>query len=164
MSRQSRPRGPASTKRDDVYGVFKASYTWYEYFDPSTGYILGYNYVEQDNGQDQGQSRKLYYTDNLYVTSTSYPLTSASAPTGATTSSTSQGATTGAFPWYLGYVVAAVVVVLLIAAIAVYAVTRRRGNNLFLSTRPLRRRPLPAPLRRLSSPTSTWARSRPSRS
>lgn len=121
--------GTGQYQRNDVYGVFTASYTWYEYFDPSTGYIVGYTYVEQDNGQDQGQTGSFTYTDDLYVTSTSYPLMAGSAPSGATTSSTNQGATTGGFPSYLGYVVAAAVVILLIAAIAIYAATRRRGKN-----------------------------------
>jgi hypothetical protein len=119
--------GTGQYQRDDSYGVFNASYTWYEYFDPSTGYIVAYNYVEQDNGQDQGQAGSFIYTDTLYVSSTSYPLTAVSAPSGSTTSSTSQGATTGGFPWYIGYVVAAVVI-LLIAAIAIYA-ARRRGKD-----------------------------------
>jgi hypothetical protein len=118
--------GTGQYQRNDVYGVFMASYIWYEYFDPSTGYIVGYSYVEQDNGQDQGQAGSFTYTDDLYVLSTSYPLTATSAPSGATTSSTYQGVTTGGFPWYFGYVIVAI---LLIAVIAIYAATRRRGKK-----------------------------------
>jgi hypothetical protein len=119
--------GTGQYQRNDVYGVFTASYTWYEYFDPSTGYVVGYSYVEQDNGQDQGQTGSFTYTDDLYVTSTGYPLTAVSAPSGATTSSTNQGAT-GVFPSYLTYLIAAVVI-LFIAAIAIYAAIRSRGKN-----------------------------------
>jgi hypothetical protein len=122
--------GTGQYQRNDVYGVFNASYTWYEYFDPSTGYIVGYSYVEQDNGQYQDQAGSFTYTDDLYVTSTSYPLTAASGPGSSTTttSSTGQG-TTGGFPSYLLYLVVAAVVVVLIAAIAIYAATRRRGKK-----------------------------------
>jgi hypothetical protein len=121
--------GTGQYQRNDVYGVFNASYTWYEYFDPTTGYIVGYSYVEQDNGQDQGQSGSFTYTDTLYVTTTSYPLTVASAPSGTTTSSTSQGATGGSL-WYGTYVLAAALVILLIAIIAISVALRRRKKSL----------------------------------
>jgi hypothetical protein len=121
--------GTGQYQRNDVYGVFNASYTWYEYFDPSTGYIVGYSYVEQDNGQYQGQAGSFTYTDDLYVTSTSYPLTAASAPSSSTTTSSTGQGTTGGLPSYLlTYLVVAAVVVL-IAAIAIYAATRRRGKD-----------------------------------
>ena len=73
-------KGTGQYQRNDPYGLFTASYTWYEYFDPSTGYIIGYNYVEQDNGSYQGQAGSFTYTDNLYVTSTSYNLAQANPP------------------------------------------------------------------------------------
>ncbi len=117
--------GTGQYQRNDVYGVFTASYTWYEYFDPSTGYVVGYNYVEQDNGQYQGQAGSFAYTDDLYVTSTGYSLKAVSAPNGPTT--TNQGVT-GGFPWYLSYLIGTVLVSF-IAAIAIYAATRRRGKN-----------------------------------
>ncbi|HEV2225299.1 MAG TPA: hypothetical protein VGR56_00680 [Nitrososphaerales archaeon] len=72
--------GKGQYQRNDVYGVFSASYTSDEYFDPVTGFIVGYHYVEQDNGEFQGVSGSFTYTDDLYVTSTSYPLATASAP------------------------------------------------------------------------------------
>ncbi len=53
-------RGTGLYQRNDSYGVFSASYTWDEYFDPATGFIVGYNYVEQDNGQYQGQVGELH--------------------------------------------------------------------------------------------------------
>jgi hypothetical protein len=117
-------------QRNDAYGTFAASYTWYEYFDPTTGYIVAYNYVEQDNGQYQGQAGSFAYTDTLYITSTSYPLIAASAPSSATTSSsTNQGATTGGFSSYLGYAAAGAVVILLLAAIAFYVARRGKGKK-----------------------------------
>ncbi len=73
-------KGTGQHQRNDSYGLFTASYTWYEYFDPSTGYIIGYNYVEQDNGSYQGQAGSFTYTANLYVTSTSYNLAPANPP------------------------------------------------------------------------------------
>jgi len=121
--------GTGQYQRNDVYGNFTASFTWYEYFDPSTGYIVGYSYVEQDDGQYQGQAGSFTYTDDLYVTSTSYPLTAASAPSGGTTTtSTSQAGILGS-PSYLPYLAAAAVAVIVVAAIVVYAATRRRRRR-----------------------------------
>jgi hypothetical protein len=77
--------GSGQYQRNDVYGVFSAIYTWYEFFDPTTGYIVGYNYTEQDTGSYQGQAGSFTYTDTLYVTSTSYTLETAAAPTTAAT-------------------------------------------------------------------------------
>jgi len=120
--------GMGQYQRNDSYGVFTASYTWYEYFDPTTGYLVGYNYAEQDRGQYQGQAGGFTYTDGLYVTSTSYPLTAATAPpstTGTTTSSISQ-ILTGGSPQYLDYLG---IGILLVVVIAIYAATRRRGKE-----------------------------------
>ena len=72
--------GTGQYQRNDEYGVFTATYTWDEFFDPATGYIVGYNYVEHDTGQYQGQAGSFTYTDKLYVTTTTYPLTAASPP------------------------------------------------------------------------------------
>ena len=112
--------------RNDDYGVFNASYTWYEYFDPSTGYVVGYNYVEQDNGQYQGQSGSFTYTDDLYVTSTSYALAPATASlnsTSATAINMGEGLA-GLSP----YLVIAVLFIIVIVVLAVYAATRKRGK------------------------------------
>ncbi|MDA4123186.1 MAG: hypothetical protein OK456_08420 [Thaumarchaeota archaeon] len=108
--------GTGTYQRNDAYGDFTASYTWFEYFDPATGYIVGYDYVEQDTGQYQGQTGSFTYTDQLNVASTSHPLTAASAPTSTGGSGASQ---------YLGYVIAAAVILLLVG-IGIYAGTRRR--------------------------------------
>jgi hypothetical protein len=115
-------RGAHQYQRNDDYGSFTASYTWNEYFDPSTGYIVGYSYVEQDYGQYLGQPGGFTYTDTLYVTSTSYHLTVVSAP--STNTSTSYMMLVP----YLGYLVA-LVVVLFIIVIAVYVATQRRRKD-----------------------------------
>lgn len=136
--------GTGVYQRNDAYGVFKASYTWYEYFDPSTGYILGYNYLEQDDGQYQGQAGSFTYTDDLYVTSTSYPLTSASAQGGATTSSLGQGVT-GSSSSGNGYFALGFLLIGAIALSAIYAVTRRRNKNSLPKRSPTPYFPPPSP-------------------
>lgn len=81
-------QGTGQFQRNDVYGMFTASYTWTSYFDPTTGYIVGYNYGEQDSGcwTDPSnpslgcQSGSFTWTDNLGVTATSYALTLGTAP------------------------------------------------------------------------------------
>ena len=73
--------GSSSYQRNDIYGQFNAAYTWNVYFEPSTGYIVGYTYEEHDTSPSAG----FKYTENLYVTSTSYPLTTAAGPTPAPT-------------------------------------------------------------------------------
>lgn len=122
-------------QRNDSYGVFTASYTWDEYFDPATGYIVGYNYVEQDDGSYQGQSGSFTYTDDLYVTTTSYTLLAAPVPTTTTSalttsSSSSTVAPSTLFPLYLSILLAIVVILIIIgAAIAFYASRRRRRKG-----------------------------------
>jgi hypothetical protein len=60
-----------------VYGKFNAAYTWDTYFDPSTGYIIEYSYVEHDT---DSSGNGFTWNENLYVTSTSYSLATAAAP------------------------------------------------------------------------------------
>jgi hypothetical protein len=69
--------GTGSFERDDSYGVFTATYTWKAYFDPTTGYIVGYVYTEQDS---DGSGDGFTWTDSLTVIHTTYPLTSDPAP------------------------------------------------------------------------------------
>lgn len=70
-------QGTGSYPRNDVYGVFTASYTWDTYFDPSTGYIVGYQYTEHDtNPSGDGFT----YAEVLYVTATSFSLTPGTQP------------------------------------------------------------------------------------
>jgi hypothetical protein len=69
--------GTGTYVRDDSYGVFPATYDWRAYFDPSTGYIVGYDDVELDA---DSHGNGFVYTDTLAVTKTTYGLTPASAP------------------------------------------------------------------------------------
>ena len=69
--------GNGSFERDDVYGMFSASYTWLSYFDPGTGYLVGYSYQELDTNPNGTGFR---IVDTVQVTSTSYPLQVASNP------------------------------------------------------------------------------------
>jgi hypothetical protein len=80
---------------DNAYGNFTAQYTWNVYFDPITGYIVGYHYVEQDVSPN-GNGTGFGYTDDLYVTSTSYPLTVVCCSTTLTNISTSSSAISSA--------------------------------------------------------------------
>ncbi len=71
-------QGAGSYQRNDAYGLFTATYTWNTYFDPGTGYIIGYQWTEHDS---DSAGNGFTYTEVLYVTSTSFALTAASAPT-----------------------------------------------------------------------------------
>jgi hypothetical protein len=110
-------KGTGQYQRNDSYGLFTASYTWYEYFDPSTGYIIGYNYVEQDNGSYQMQAGSFTYTDNLYVTSTSYNLAPANPPPVNPIDTLLA---------LVPYLILALIAVLFAVVIVVYASKRRR--------------------------------------
>jgi len=72
-------QGNGTYTRNDDYGLFNATYVWRMYFDPTSGFIVGYDYTEVDsNGRGDG----FVYTDSLAVTKTTYALTpSASPPT-----------------------------------------------------------------------------------
>ena len=132
-------QGTGEYQRDDSYGVFTATYTWTEYFDTATGYIVGYNYVEQDSGEYQGLAGSFTYTDDLYVASTSYALASAT-PTTTTTSSPSSLGSTPLLTYAL-----AIAAVLVIIAVVVYAATRRRGKGQTLPKHPEYTPPPPPP-------------------
>jgi len=120
-------QGAGEHQRNDDYGVFNATYTWNAYFDPSTGYIVGYNYVEQDTGQYQGQAGSFTYTDALYVSATSYSLTPATALQSGSSSATSIPVNVGAsFAGLAPYLVVGVVILI---ALAIYAATRKRGKD-----------------------------------
>jgi hypothetical protein len=67
-------QGDSSYQRDDEYGKFTAAYTWKAYFDPNSGFIIGYDYEEHDtNPSGSGFT----YTEKLYITSASYQLNTA---------------------------------------------------------------------------------------
>ena len=107
-------RGSSEYQRNDQYGIFTATYVWNAYFDPSTGYIIGYSYVEHDtNPSGSGFT----YTDYLNVNSTSYPLTTASI-------SNPGGEQSGPVQ-NVGYIVG-IVLLVLIVAILIYAFSRKR--------------------------------------
>ncbi|HKS60013.1 MAG TPA: zinc ribbon domain-containing protein [Thermoplasmata archaeon] len=105
--------GNGSFSRNDVYGNFVASYNWKTYFDPATGFIVGYVYTEQDSNSTSGFT----WTDVLAVTATSYPLTPAAAPP-------ILGSSTGFESFFLFLLVLAVVIPLLVIGIAL--VLRRK--------------------------------------
>ncbi len=112
--------GNGSFERDDDYGTFAATYTWVAYFDPGTGYIIGYSYVEHDsNASGDGFT----WTDTLSDTGTSFPLTAASAPPPPSSS------TPGPFSETLVVVLVVVVVVVIGIAILVYR-SRRRSRGM----------------------------------
>jgi hypothetical protein len=106
--------GNGSYLRDDVYGRFTADYNWQAYFDPGTGYIIGYVYTEQDSNSS-GDGFTL--TDTLGVTHTSYPLTAVAA------SSSSSGGGSG---WIVLVAILAVVVVVLAVIAALVLRAHRR--------------------------------------
>jgi len=66
-------QGDSSYQRNDDYGQFTATYTWKAYFDPVSGYIIGYDYTEHDTNPSAGFT----YTEKLHITQASYPLQTA---------------------------------------------------------------------------------------
>jgi len=100
-------QGNSSYQRNDAYGQFNAAYTWNAYFDPTSGYIIGYNYTEQDTNSTVGNGFTL--TDTLYITAASYSLTAAAS---------------GGNSDLLLIVIAVIIIV--VVFVAVYAVMRRR--------------------------------------
>lgn len=122
-------KGTGQYQRNDSYGIFTASYTWYEYFDPTTGYIVGYNYLEQDNGKYQGQVGSFTYTDDLYVTTTSYKLAPASPPTtSATNTATNINQNLVGLPIIYLAVILGLVLLILVGVYAAIRRNRRRGS------------------------------------
>ena len=105
--------GSGSYLRDDVYGRFNATYTWTEYFDPATGYVVGYLYTETDS---DSQGNVFTITDLLQVTATSYPLTAATAASGTS-------------PGGLSALEIAAIVVIVIVAIVVIVVLLLRARR-----------------------------------
>ena len=109
-------QGTSSYERNNEYGQFTADYTWKAYFDPTTGYIIGYEYVEHDtNSSGDGFT----WTDNLYVTSTSYSLTAAT--------SSSTGGNLGAI--LNVELIAAIVLLIAVVVIIIIALSRRSRRS-----------------------------------
>ncbi len=96
-----------------MYGQFTATYTWKTYFDPSSGYIIGYDYTEHDTSPS---GTGFTYTENLYINSASYPLTTAPATNPNGTSDLMKDAV----------LIAVIVIIIAIILIIFYAVSRRR--------------------------------------
>jgi hypothetical protein len=139
-------QGTGVYERDDVYGQFNASYAWNAWYDPSTGFIIGYSYVEHDTNPD---GDGFGYTDKLYVTSTSYPLSILTTPTTTTTSSATTSSSVSTItsssspsttaistfstarslqiPSWVDYVI--VIVVIVVVATAIAFVILRRGKS-----------------------------------
>jgi hypothetical protein len=107
-------QGPGSYYRNDIYGKFNAAFTWDAYYDPKTGYIIGYNYVEHDI---DNAGNGFTWTDVLYVTATSYSLATASAPANSNLSQ---------LIFYALAIVGIFAFVIVVAVIAL--VLRRRGK------------------------------------
>ena len=107
--------GKSSYFRNDIYGQFNAAYTWDVYFDPLSGYIIGYSYVEQDSNS---AGNGFTWTDNLHVTTTSYSLSTTTPPN------------PGLFSSSLLYGALAVILFGLLVIIVVAAVVIRRGRRL----------------------------------
>jgi len=106
-------QGNSNYQRNDLYGQFIATYTWNTYFDPSSGYIIGYDYTEQDtNSSGTGFA----YTEKLYINSASYPLTTAPA--------TNPNGTSDLMKYAV--LIAAIVIIIVIILIIFYAASRRR--------------------------------------
>ncbi|HTT25359.1 MAG TPA: zinc ribbon domain-containing protein [Thermoplasmata archaeon] len=107
--------GTGSYQRDDSYGAFTATYDWKVYFDPATGYIVGYLYTEQDV---DGSGNGFAWTDSLSVTTTSYSLASSPPPPAPPPAP-------AAVPYAL---VAALVVLVLVVVVAALWLRRRRTS------------------------------------
>jgi hypothetical protein len=125
-------QGISSYQRDDVYGQFIATYTWDTYFDPSTGYIIGYDYIEHNtNSSGTGFT----YTEKLYITSASYQLNTAppttSPPTTSPPTPTPAPTSTPIIPNIISELVKFAILIVIIfivigAVLIVYAITRSR--------------------------------------
>jgi hypothetical protein len=131
--------------QNNAYGNFSARYTWNSYFDPTTGYIVGYHYAEQDNSTN-GNGTGFGYVDDLSVTSTSYPLTvlSSTQPTSSqsstvsstssltsfisssTSSSTSSTTSSSAAPSSFSAEDVGIIAVVVIIIFAILVISRRR--------------------------------------
>jgi hypothetical protein len=112
--------GGGSYERHDVYGNFTASYQYKSYFDPATGYIVGYVYTESDSG---GAGNGFTWTDSLTTTATSYPLTTIAAPP-----ATSPNASP--VPWIELGVLLIVLGIVVVVVVALYRARRRRASPL----------------------------------
>jgi hypothetical protein len=105
--------GAGSYQRNDDYGQFTATYNWEAYFDPLSGYIIGYFYTEEDSNP----SAHFTYTESLYITQASYQL-QAGPPTPPTTPDF--------FAELMKYAFLIVIILVFAIVLIVYAVSRGR--------------------------------------
>ena len=119
--------GNGSYQRNDVYGVFTATYTWIAYFDPSTGYIVGYVYTEHDS---DSAGDAFTWTDSLSDTHTTFPLTAANAPPSPAPAASSP------FSETVVIVIVVIVVVLVAAIVLALRARSRRGAGMAAATVP----------------------------
>ena len=113
--------GNGSYQRNDAYGKFTADYQWKAYFDPTTGYLVGYVDTETDS---DGMGDGFAMSDTVQVTQSTYALTDTAAPPPPPAAASS-------FPYL--EVVAVVVVLVVIVLIVVVASRRSRGARPGLS-------------------------------
>ena len=103
--------GTGAYQRDDAYGVFTANYTWAANFDPTSGYIVSYEYTEFDH---DSRGDGFTYTDSFSVTQTSYPLVPTNAPPPPPQAPAGQSS---ALPLAIALVAFVVVIVVLVALV-----------------------------------------------
>ena len=97
-------------------GNLSATFNCKAYYDPSTGFIVGYLYTEHDTSNS---GNGYIFTESLFVTGTSYSLTPASPPP-----SNGNGSN------ILLYVVLLVILLLIIVTILVALSRRKRGEKI----------------------------------
>lgn len=109
--------GNSSYQRHDSYGIFTATVQWKAYFDPATGYVVGYVSTETDR---DGAGDGFTVTDTLTDTHTSFALTPASAPP----------APAAEFPWETFALILGVALVLVVAIVVGLLLVRSRRGRL----------------------------------
>jgi hypothetical protein len=118
--------GNGTYQRNDGYGTFTATYNWKAYFDPGTGYALGYVVTETDS---DGAGDGFTYTDTVTDTSTSFPVTSVAAPATPPSSPGPSSNTSLVF-------VAVAVLVILVIVVLVALILRGRSRRTPLARHP----------------------------
>lgn len=118
--------GNGTYQRNDAYGQFTANYNWKAYFDPTTGYALGYVVTETDT---DGAGDGFTYTDVLTDTSTSFSVTTTPAPP-APPAQGSSGGSSGSSATLVYVVVGVVVFVLVVVLVIVLLRRPSRGRDL----------------------------------
>ena len=97
-------------------GNLSATFNCKAYFDPSTGFIVGYLYTEHDTGNS---GNGYVFTESFFVTGTSYSLIPAAAP-----------APSGNGSNILLYLVIIVIILLVVIALIIAIFRRSKGEKL----------------------------------